>query len=75
MRFTSQSGLTFGICGERRRKDLDCDVTPQTRVTGRVHDAHPALAKNFSDRVWTELCAWKERHHLLSGTWNRVQDM
>jgi hypothetical protein len=51
-----------GILGDRRRKNLDGDVTPERVIAGAEHDAHSAGADRFSYFVLSDARTDGERH-------------
>ena len=56
-RFTREARAALGVSREVGGQDLDCDVTPELRVTRAIDIAHPAGPKRCDDRVGAELTA------------------
>ena len=50
-RFPLEATDALGICGERRRKNLDRNVAAETRITGSVHLAHAAGAARAINHI------------------------
>ena len=84
-RFALKAREPIGISGERRRQDLDRDLTFQPGVRRPIHLAHPAFADLGGDFVdaetgagsegqsWRDytggIRAWMPRRPLVRGCW------
>ena len=60
--FLFESAQAIGILRERRREDLDRDITPESRVLGPIDFAHPARPDGRQDLVGTEAGTRRECH-------------
>jgi hypothetical protein len=54
-----ESLLRRVVAGQVRRQELDGDLTPQARVSGRIDDAHAAVPEFGEDVVGAESGAWR----------------
>ena len=43
-RLALEAGEAVAVAGDRRRQDLDGNITLKTRIAGAIHTAHPAGA-------------------------------
>ena len=63
---TLEAGEAVRVSGHGRRQHLDGYVAAQARVAGAKDLAHAAGSYGREDFVWSEFCAWRERHSLDS---------
>ena len=53
-RFALEAGETIGIVGERRREDLDGDVSSKASVARTIHLAHGAVTQQADNLISPE---------------------
>ena len=56
-----------GIVSERRRKDLDGDLTLESSIGGPVHLSHSTRAQRRNDVVGAKARSGRHRHCLVAG--------
>jgi hypothetical protein len=61
---TLEAGEAVRVSGHGRRQHLDGYVAAQARVACAKDLAHAAGSYGREDFVWSEFCAWRERHSL-----------